>query len=384
MDEKVLLMGNKKILLAATFLLFSLLPVYAQYDNENDFEVRLSEDRITVRVFRYLGSKQIVSIPPEIYGLRVSGISDGAFADCTDIKTVIMPNSVIRIGKEAFSNCINITEVNIPRNVSYIGSYAFKNCVSLTSVNIPDRINTLGNGVFYGCVSLTGVSIPKNVYDIGDETFYKCLNLSSVIISDGVAMIGDNAFYGCVSLTSINIPKSVFNFGSRAIIGCTGLTAINVDPENKYDLSVDGVLYNKAQTSLRKYPAGRTAVSFVIPNGISRIGDRAFEDCGNLTDIIIPDSLESIGWWSFSKCAKLTNITIPKNVFSIWKNAFNFCPNLTSVKFEGNILQRNFQKDAFFGDLRDKFYAEDRINGKPGIYTTTAPVNENSIWTRQP
>jgi hypothetical protein len=383
-ERKEINMRNKKILLAVTFLIITLLPVYAQYDNEDDFEIRISEDRKSMWVLKYLGNKQNVSIPSKIYGLPVSRILDGAFADCIDIKTVIIPDSVTRIGEEAFSNCISLTGVDIPVNVSYIGSYAFKNCVSLTNVDIPERIKSIASGVFYGCVSLTGVYIPKNVYNIGAEAFYKCLKLSNLIIAEGVAMIGDDAFSGCVSLTTIYLPKSVFSFGNRAIVGCTGLTAINVDPENKYELSVDGVLYNKDKTRFYKYPAGRTAVSFVIPDGIYNIGDLAFEDCGSLTDIIIPDSLESIGWRSFSKCANLTNITIPKRVFSIWKNAFNYCPNLTSVKFEGNILQRYFQKDAFFGDLRNKFYAEDRINGKPGTYTTTAPVNENSIWTRQP
>jgi len=66
--------------------------------------------------------------------------------------------------------------------------------------------------------------------------------------------------------------------------------------------------------------------------------------------------------------------------------AFLGCTGITSVTFAGTIPSSGFGVIAFqdMGDLRDKFYTTDSINGTPGTYTTTAPVNENSVWTKQP
>jgi len=84
-----------------------------------------------------------------------------------------------------------------------------------------------------------------------------------------------------------------------------------------------------------------------------------------------------------------TNIEIPsaintKSVTSIGHQAFKGCTSLTSVTFEGVITSGDFSDwFAFSGDLRDKFYATNKDNGTPGIYTTTAPVGNNSVWTKQ-
>jgi len=47
-------------------------------------------------------------------------------------------------------------------------------------------------------------------------------------------------------------------------------------------------------------------------------------------------------------------------------------------------LEKFSNTTPFLGDLRDKFYATDPTNGTPGMYTTTAPVGNTSVWTKQP
>ena len=106
-----------------------------------------------------------------------------------------------------------------------------------------------------------------------------------------------------------------------------------------------------------------------------------------MTSISLGSSLRTIGEDAFAECYALTSITIPTSVTSIEGGAFNVCNNLTSVNFAGTIAAGNFSeagvewgiiKPTFFGDLRAKYLA-----GGPGTYTTTAPVNENSVWTKQ-
>jgi len=87
--------------------------------------------------------------------------------------------------------------------------------------------------------------------------------------------------------------------------------------------------------------------------------------------------------WAFFFCASLTSITIPKNVTKIGEKAFDECNSLTCVTFEGTILSSMLCANAFYGDLRAKFYEADPINGTPGTYITTVPVSRDSVWTKE-
>ena len=76
--------------------------------------------------------------------------------------------------------------------------------------------------------------------------------------------------------------------------------------------------------------------SVVIPDGVTEIGDRAFSECWELTNITIPDSVTSIGGSAFYSCHSLTNITIPDSVTSIGEGAFEECSVLESLRFGGS------------------------------------------------
>ena len=131
-------------------------------------------------------------------------------------------------------------------------------------------------------------------------------------IPSSVTGIGNYAFWGCTSLTSVTFPSSVTSFGGLAFSGCTSLTAITVDVDNSTYGSVDGVLFNKSQTTLILCPQGKT---------------------GNYT---IPGSVTNIGIYAFVGCTSLTSVTIPGSVTRIEDRAFYYCSNLNGVYFQGN------------------------------------------------
>jgi len=131
----------------------------------------------------------------------------------------------------------------------------------------------------------------------------------------------------------MTIGNSVINIGEFAF-NCTSLTAINVAAGNSVYTAENGVLYNKDKTVLHKYPQGKTDSSFIILNSVISIGESAFSDCANLTNISIPNSVTSIGESAFSGCTSLASITIPNSVTSIGKYAFDTCTGLTSRFFE--------------------------------------------------
>ena len=97
--------------------------------------------------------------------------------------------------------------------------------------------------------------------------------------------------------------------------------------------------------------------------------------CKTLVGIIIPNSVTSIDNWAFVQSG-LTSVTIPDSVTEMGYGAFFGCTSLTSVTFQGTIASDKFY-GAFDGDLDNKYLA-----GGIGTYTTTAPVNRNSKWTK--
>ena len=199
----------------------------------------------------------------------------------------------------------------------------------IVSAEIGDCVKVIGDQSFEGCRSLSSVTMPYGVEHIGYFAFHGCESLTSVTIPNSVISFGLGAFAGC-GLTSINIPSSVINIGESAFGGIS-LSSITVDSNNRYYSSEDGVLFNKAKTTLLEYPLGNTRASYSAPNSVTSISDGAFMSCRNITNVTIPDSVTSIGKNVFYNCTNLTNLTIGSGVTSIGMAAFEDCSGLTSV-----------------------------------------------------
>src|SRR5262249_1321493 len=99
--------------------------------------------------------------------------------------------------------------------------------------------------------------------------------------------------------------------------------------------SVDGVLFDKSQTTLIQYPEGKTG-RYAVPNSVTSIWSAAFSGCSSLTSVTIPNSVTSIGLQAFSGCSSLTSVTIPNSVTRIWDGAFSGCTSLKGVYFQGD------------------------------------------------
>lgn len=87
-------------------------------------------------------------------------------------KNTVIPNSIEIIMDGAFAGCSDMTSITIPEGVREIGPIAFWSCVNLASVTLPSTILTINMGAFEGCSSLTSITIPKNVQFIDGYAFY--------------------------------------------------------------------------------------------------------------------------------------------------------------------------------------------------------------------
>jgi hypothetical protein len=141
--------------------------------------------------------------------------------------------------------------------ITSIGRYAFANCTLLTSVTIPDSVTDIRNYAFYGCSSLTSVTLPDSITSIADYTFANCKALISIKIPDSVTSIGGNAFSFCEKLTSIEIPDNVTSIGSSAFNYCNKLNTVIMKPIKPPTITVS--------TYGSTFPTN--VATFIVPKG---------------------------------------------------------------------------------------------------------------------
>lgn len=272
-----------------------------------------------------------VDIPPS-----VTSIGSSAFYGCEVLSYITIPSSVTSMGDAVFANCTTLSSVTLPPGINRIGASMFKNCPWLTAITIPSGVTSIGNSAFLGCTGLNNVTIPGSVTSIGDAAFSGCYWLTSVFLPPAISSIGSAAFANCSKLAGVAIPPSVTMIGARAFSNCPALTSISVDGANTNYDSIDGVLFNKSNTSLLQFPGGKTG-NYSIPSSVTNIGDYAFASCNNLTAVTIPSGATTIGDYAFSDCNELASVTIPAGVASIGDYAFARCGKLTGTSIPSSV-----------------------------------------------
>ena len=232
-----------------------------------------------------------------------------------------------------------------------------------------DKSGSCGNGVTWtldasGKLTIRGSGAMAD-YKEGDPRapWYSYKDqIKSASVESGVTKIGNYAFHSCGNMTSVSIADTVTEIGEYAFQDCYKLSAISVAAGNKNFVSVDGVLYNKDQTRLLRYPPAKTAAFFrvpstvtsfkecafedaaalteiMIPNSVTDIAQRAFVRCSGLTAVALPKYLPSINIYIFGECSKLKAVTIPETICAISSSAFSGCPALQAVYYAGTEAQ---------------------------------------------
>ena len=136
----------------------------------------------------------------------ITAIGDGAFYNCRNFTgDLIIPDSVISIGKAAFEECWGFTYLKIGKNVTTICPQAFNTCKNITgNLTIPDSVTTIGRCAFMYCHSFTSLTIGNNVTTIGDEAFCMCWRMSGqLIIPSSVTSIDYDTFHYCELFSSV-------------------------------------------------------------------------------------------------------------------------------------------------------------------------------------
>lgn len=211
-------------------------------------------------------------------------------------------------------------------------------------------------GTWVGTIDASAETSGIYTYEVtgGNATITDCDTSATGVIAIPASLggypvtsIGDWAFSYCTKLTSVTIPKSVTSIGYDAFSDCDNLATINVDESNPNFSSVDGVLYNKNQTTLIQCPAAKASINIV--SSVTVIKAYAFSECKNLTVISIPNGVTQLEPTLFISCTSLVTINIPASVTNI-NSALNGCSSLLAI----NVDASNSNYSSFDGVLYDK------------------------------
>ena len=275
-------------------------------------------------------------------------IPESTFAFCEKLTSVAIPDSVTSIGKEAFKNCTSLTAIDLPDAVTFIDASAFLDCQSLTQLQLPSALEALGGQAFGGCIGLTSLTVPDGVRKLPSWVFSGCQSLASLSLPTDLTSIGMGAFHGCRSLTEITIPDSVQSIGEMAFANMARLQTIHVGAGNSAYQTVDGVLLTKAGDVLLAYPAARPGIRYDVPDGVTRIGERAFYGSG-LMIVRFPQSLRTVADEAFKNSTRLIALDFPAGTEEIGTRAFNRDSNISDVFFGGT-------ENAWYQLVKDEAY----------------------------
>lgn len=332
------------------------------------------------------------------YGVAV--VKDYAFYEFEPLTKVVLPETVVSIGKYAFAYCENLTSVT-GRGVTEVGNNAFYEDGQITYAEVTTAVLgalyldeivtlrlvggetlTLVNEYYYynyrPFEKLESLTVHTGLKEIAADAFRYAERLKDVFISDlsswsgisfgngyanplyhadnllvngviteniaipeGTTTISDYAFYYYDKLLSVSIPASVGSVGKNAFRGCFNLSSVTfaeaeILPETEPKATSD------EDTSDEDTPSQE------LPS--LTIGERAFAGCGQLTEVVLPAHVTSVGAYAFYNCSGLTELVLGESLASIQEFAFAGCVSLVEVTIPENVT--SVSETAFSGSYK--------------------------------
>ena len=324
-----------------------------------------------------------------VFGENVHSVPDYLFIGNYLLDTLILPNSVSRIGNHAFENCTHLKHLIIGDSISYIGNNAFCNCVSLAdSIYLPSIVE-LGENAFYGD-SIEFVRIGGTITQIGSSAFANCpkLNIRLFVQSPSFVM-GNNVFSGCAGIDTLFIADNSHienpSFSNLPIKYCylgessgdfhetftnNAVTTLHTNLNGGiHNFSVDTLIVGERIHCISDEMYRWSDIKELqLPFTLTSIGTRGFANCTSLKKVIIPDNVQTIGAAAFANCPDIDTLVLGESVDTIASNAFEGCQRLSTIYY--NIIS---SKD-YYGI--DSFYYTHPVYGSPELrhrYTTKSP-----------
>ena len=351
---------------------------------------------------------------------NVTKIGEGAFEDCKKFNTVVTATKLSELGGKAFRNSgINGFYIYNDFNITEIPEQAFYGCSELWSVILSDSIKKIGNEAFYECSNVFSITLPKDLESIGNQAFYKCntstyyqQKMSNWIhkweIPSSVKNIGDGAFRGCNKM-NIKIPSSVKSIGNFAFSDINGTIECASESYAEDYLRKKGISYKtyddtvtfsnieyKLTSSTSGYSAkllnykgtGTGCIQIhknIVYKGntypVSEICENAF-DSKNMNKVIIPDTVRTIRTNAFSNCKNLTRVDIPKGVANIEK-AFINSSNVTIYCYKNSVAETFAKNNKIKFSYLDNGTVGENVSNKNNTSNNSNNTKKENVVTEK-
>ena len=197
----------------------------------------------------------------------------------------------------------------------------------------PEHGTVSGDGVYQAGETATLIATPKDGYEFVRWSDGNTANPRTLTITEDVTLTAE------------------FNLNENAIMH-SGKCGKNLTWTLTYNgvltISGTGDMYNYNDYSYYSYSTYSEIIkNVIVMDGVTSIGDSAFEGCSSITSITIPSSVTSIGWYAFDGCSSITSITIPNSVTSIETGVFRDCSSLKSITIPNGVTR--IRDSAFEG-----------------------------------
>ena len=231
------------------------------YDQRNPMH-KTSDNKYTLT--EYVGELNVpaaITFKGRTY--QVTGVTEGAFMNNTQLTKVTLPTGIKTIGLMAYFGCTGLVEANVPEGVDAIPNYCFQKCTSLRIIDMPQHLNSIGVDAFKSCTKIEALRIPE-----------------------GITSLPDGMFTGFNSMASLSLPSTLQNVGVKTFMSCSKLLELS------------------------------------LPTGMTELSDSAFANCTGLLLVTIPETMQTLGVGSFAGCRALVEVTIPESVKEIKPGCF--------------------------------------------------------------
>lgn len=288
----------------------------------------------------------------------IKTISANMFNGCSNLKELVIPDTVKTIGSNAFSSCVSLEKVTLPDNLKYLPSYCFSSNTALKTINL-DNVENIDEGCFSYCDNLGSLNLP-NVYVINQKAFSYCKGLYYVsapklttimdsgfyycsalrtVLAPNVSYIGSAAFSNCARLDNFDLDnENIKSIGNSAFWG-TGYESVTIYPDITYGSSVFSNCKNLKKVTIKNTVTRIPSSMFIYCNSLKNIvfedgcqleaiGQSAFSYCHGIEKIILPPSVKKVGAYAFERCNNLQYAVLSNKVESVGLNAFYYCENL--------------------------------------------------------
>jgi len=236
-------------------------------------------------------------------------------------KRFVINDMVMRLEELSFNRCTNLREIVFPPKLKKIGEKAFAYCENIEKVIVPNTIEEIGDYAFSDCYSLKKFQVENECYHSQDDVLYETKNGKKILVQFPLGKKQDEYW----------INNRIYGVKDRAFIGAKFLSNIHVENNPCY-CSKDGILYETKYRRLVCVPTKKDIEILVLPENVQIIGNSSIKMNNNLRKIIFPKKLNYIERHAIENCVGLLEVELTGNDLKVieW-SAFWGCYSLQQI-----------------------------------------------------